>query len=65
MLEGGLMKKFLIIVVAYSISAIAQVPGPAFNPMTAIGAHGIYWFDHTLFWQNPSGVQYNECYFST
>jgi hypothetical protein len=59
------MKKFLIIVVAYSISAIAQIPSPAFNPMTSIGANGIHWSDHTLFWQNPSGVQYNECYFST
>jgi hypothetical protein len=58
------MKKILIILFLYPVIATAQVPQPAFNPMTAPGAFGIT-SGHLLYWQNPSNVQYNECYFST
>ena len=43
---------------------IAQVPDPPYNPMTSPGARGISILIHTLYWQNPSGVLYNEVYFS-
>ena len=59
------MKKLLFPIIFYSTIIIAQNPDPAFNPMTAPGAKGIDWSDHILFWANPSGVQYNECYFSS
>jgi len=59
------VKKLLFPIIFYSTIIIAQNPDPAFNPMTAQGAKGIDWSDHILFWANPSGVQYNECYFSS
>jgi len=59
------MKKILFSIIFYAITILAQVPQPALNPMTAPGAIGIDNSEHTLFWENPSGVQYNECYFST
>ena len=59
------MKKLLFPIIFYSTIIIAQNPDPAFNPMTAQGAKGIDWSDHILFWENPSGVQYTECYFSS
>ncbi|MCW9065553.1 MAG: T9SS type A sorting domain-containing protein [Ignavibacteriaceae bacterium] len=59
------MKIIIISFIVYSIVAIAQVPGSAFNPMTAPGANGIDWSDHTLFWENSLDVLYNECYFSS
>jgi len=59
------MKKILISIIMYSVATIAQIPGSAFNPMTAPGAIGISWSEHTLFWENPLEVQYNECYFSS
>lgn len=43
----------------------AQVPDPAFNPMTAPGARGISGTNHILYWQNPENVIYNEVYFSS
>ena len=61
---GGLMKKILIIVFVYSIAILAQIPDPAYNPMTAPGAIGIDSSEHKLFWESPSNVLYNECYFS-
>ncbi|MEJ2105053.1 MAG: T9SS type A sorting domain-containing protein [Ignavibacteriaceae bacterium] len=59
------MKKLFIPIIFYSITLLAQNPAPAFNPMTARGAFGIDRTEHTLFWENPSGVIYNECYFSS
>ena len=61
------MKKFLSIFFISSISFLtfAQGPGSASNPMTAPGAIGIDDSQHILYWQNPSDVQYNECYFSS
>ena len=59
------MKKILISIIVYSVVMLAQVPDPAFNPMTAPGAIGIDDTEHTLFWENPTDVQYNECYLST
>ena len=59
------MKRFLIFIFLHSISTVAQIPDPAFNPMTAPGAIGIDSSEHKLFWENPMGVQYNECYFSS
>jgi hypothetical protein len=59
------MKNFLLIFIFFSISAAAQAPDPAFNPMTAQGAAGIHINDHVLYWQNPPGVLYNQCYFSS
>ncbi|MCW8812431.1 MAG: T9SS type A sorting domain-containing protein [Chlorobium sp.] len=59
------MKKSLFSIIFYTTTILAQVPNPAFNPMTAPGAIGIDNSEHTLFWENPSGLQYNECYFST
>jgi hypothetical protein len=59
------MKKIFISVFVYSIELLAQIPGPAFNPMTAPGAIGIDSDEHTLFWENPSNVLYNEFYFSS
>jgi hypothetical protein len=59
------MKKLMILFsVLLSIQLFAQVPDPAFNPMTAPGASGISTLIHTLYWQNPEGVTYNEVYFS-
>ena len=59
------MKKLFFPIIFYSINLLAQNPAQAFNPMTAQGAFGIDRTEHTLFWENPSGVLYNECYFST
>ncbi len=60
------MKILLLTFLFSSAVLFAQNPDPAFNPMTAPGAIGIDWdYLHTLFWVNPSGVQYNECYFSS
>jgi hypothetical protein len=59
------MKKILFSIIFYTTTILSQVPNPAFNPMTAPGANGIDWSDHILFWENPSDVQFNECYFST
>ena len=59
------MKKLFIPIIFYSITLLAQNPAPAFNPMTAPGAFGIDRTEHTLFWENPSGVLYNECYFGS
>jgi len=59
------VKKILISIVVYSVAIVAQIPEPAFSPMTAPGAIGIDWSEHTLFWENPLDVQYNECYFSS
>jgi hypothetical protein len=47
-----------------SAISFAQVPDPPFNPMTAPGAKGIHPSDHTLFWQNPESLTYNQLYFS-
>ncbi|MFZ1520273.1 MAG: T9SS type A sorting domain-containing protein [Ignavibacteriaceae bacterium] len=59
------MKKLLILFsVLLSIQLFAQAPDPPFNPMTAPGARGISTLNHTLYWQNPNGVLYNEVYFS-
>jgi len=58
------MKQYLLFFIL-SVQSFAQVPAPAYNPMTAPGASGINYFSHTLFWQNPGGVIFNECYFST
>ena len=49
---GGKMKKILTILFLYPVIAAAQVPQPAYNPMTAPGAFGIT-SGHLLFWQNP------------
>jgi hypothetical protein len=59
------MEKILFSIIFYTITILAQNPDPAFNPMTAPGAIGIDNYEHTLFWENPSGVQYNESYFSS
>ena len=59
------MKKLIFPIIFYSTTLLAQNPAPAFNPMTAPGAIGIDRTEHTLFWENPSSVQYNECYFSS
>lgn len=52
---------FLIILISISY---AQIPEPAFHPMTAPGAKGIYYSEHILVWVNPTDVIYNEVYFS-
>ncbi len=59
------MKKILLFILVYSITTIAQIPDPPFNPMTAPGAIGIDSSEHTLIWENPSDVQYNEIYLSS
>jgi hypothetical protein len=59
------MKKLVVLFSALlSIQQFAQVPDPPINPMTAPGARGISTLIHTLYWQNPAGVIYNEVYFS-
>jgi hypothetical protein len=58
------MKKSLLLSILFIAVILAQNPDPAFNPMTAPGASGINTNSHTLFWKNPSGILYNECYFS-
>jgi len=59
------MKKLVILFsILLSIQLFAQAPDPPFNPMTAPGAKGIHTSDHTLFWQNPESVSYNQLYFS-
>jgi hypothetical protein len=59
------MKILLLTFLFSSTVLFAQNPDPAFNPVTAPGAIGVDWNQqHTLFWVNPLGVQYNECYFS-
>ena len=59
------MKSFVLVVsVLMSAFSFAQVPDPPFNPMTAPGAIGISTLIHTLYWQNPEGVTYNEAYLS-
>jgi hypothetical protein len=60
-----MMEKFVVYIFVASVATLAQAPGSAFNPMTAPGAIGIDWSEHTLIWENPSNVQYNECYFSS
>ena len=60
------MKKlFFLLAVLFSIQLFAQGPGEPFNPMTANGAQGISYWSHTLFWQNPANVVYNQVYFSS
>lgn len=60
------MKKLLLIfLIILPSSIISQVPESPMNPMTAPGARGIDWTNHTLFWKNPGNVVYNEVYFST
>ena len=59
------MKTILNLLFVYSIAVWAQAPDPAYHPMTAPDAIGIDWSDHILFWENPSDIQFNECYFST
>ena len=59
------MKNILIFIIVYSVASLAQTPDSAFNPMSAPGAVGIDWSEHTLFWQNPTDIHYNECYFSS
>jgi hypothetical protein len=59
-MKDGLLFALIITCVSY-----AQNPDPAFNPMTAAGAIGIHTSSHTLYWQNPTGIIYNECYFSS
>ncbi len=49
---------------SFTSDSKAQVPEPAYNPMTAPGAKGIHWNSHTLYWQNSSGTIFNEVYFS-
>jgi len=59
------MKKFLALffVIFISFLTFAQGPSSASNPMTAPGAIGISLGGHTLFWENPQNVDYNEVYF--
>jgi hypothetical protein len=52
----------LTLIVSYS--ALAQGPGEPFHPMTAPGARGIRLTGHTLIWENPTSILYNEIYFS-
>ena len=65
------MKKLLFILsVLLSTQLYAQIPGEPFNPMTANGARHVcayntQWFAHTLFWQNPVNITYNDIYIST
>ena len=60
------MKKLVVLFsVLLTIQLFSQVPDPAFNPMTAPGARGISRLLHTLHWQNPTDVIYNEVYFSS
>ena len=60
------MKKLVVLfTVLLSIQLFAQVPDPPFNPITAPGARGISRLIHTLYWQNPNNVVYNEVYFSS
>ena len=60
------MKSFILVVsVLLSAFSFAQIPDPPFNPMTAPGAKGIHPSDHTLYWQNPQSLSYNEMYFSS
>lgn len=65
------MKKLVFLFsILTSFQLFAQNPEPPFNPMTAPGARHInymnnQWFAHTLYWQNPSGLIYNEIYLST
>ena len=59
------MKNLLLLFLSLSSAiSFAQVPDPPFNPMTAPGAKGIHPSNHTLFWQNPESVIYNQLYFS-
>ena len=57
-------KSIIFFIILNSVFNFAQVPDPAYNPMTAPGASGISTLIHTLYWQNPEGVTYNEVYFS-
>lgn len=58
------MKKLVMLFsILFSILLFAQAPNQAYNPMTAPGAIGISTLIHTLYWQNPQGVTYNEVYF--
>ncbi len=61
------MKRILFVTALFvaCVSIVAQVPDPPFNPMTAPGARGISRLIHTLYWQNPNNVVYNEVYFSS
>ena len=54
----------LILSLIFIITSFAQSPGPASNPMTAPGAIGISLGGHSLIWENPLNVNYNEVYFS-
>ena len=56
------MKKTILLIFAAAQIILSQ---PAYNPMTANGAKGISYFAHTLFWENPNGVTYNEVYFNS
>jgi hypothetical protein len=52
------------------VQLYAQLPGEAYNPMTALGARHIHktstqWFAHKLLWENPTNVIYNDVYIST
>ena len=59
------MNKLFAIIILYAGLSYSQVPDAAYNPMTANGAKGISISNHILYWQNPSGVTYNEVYFSS
>ncbi|MDY0083335.1 MAG: T9SS type A sorting domain-containing protein [Ignavibacteriaceae bacterium] len=59
------MNKLFVIIVLCAGLLYSQVPDAAYNPMTANGAKGISTSNHILYWQNPSGVTYNEVYFSS
>ena len=52
----------------YFFDLTAQVPDPAFNPMTANGARHISYYNgqwaHILYWQNPTNLIYNDVYVS-
>ena len=60
------MKKLFsqCIIIFIVTQSFGQSPGPAYNPMTAVGAIGISLGGHTLIWSNPVNVDYNEVYFS-
>ena len=60
------MKKLFCVCILTLIvtQSFGQSPDPAYNPMTAPGAIGISLGVHTLIWENPLNVDFNEVYFS-
>ena len=64
------MKKEIIslcfsLFVLLSIPTFAQGPGEPYHPMTAPGAESIGAYNHILYWENPTGIIYNQVYFSS